>query len=68
MNTIKSIEYIEYIVRKSVAGFCIIESMKASNGKTYQRGIKYGLTQEAANDRADNLQAMFDGWGYRPAA
>jgi hypothetical protein len=65
MNTIKSIEY---IVRKSVTGFCIIESMKASNGKTYQRGIKYGLTQDAAQDRADNFQAMFDGWGYRPAA
>ena len=64
MNTIKSIDY---IVRGSAAGFCIIESMKGSDGKTYQRGIKYGLTQEAANECADRFQAMFDGWGQRPA-
>jgi hypothetical protein len=63
MNTIKSIEY---IVRKSVTGFCIIESMMASNGKTHQRGIKYGLTQAAAQAHADNFQATFDECGRRP--
>ena len=55
-----------YIVRKAQTGFCIIESMKL-NGKTHQRGVAYGLTQIDAQEKADNFQAQFEGWGYRPA-
>jgi hypothetical protein len=63
MNTIESIEY---IVRGSGTEFCIVESMKASDGKTYERGIGYGLTQDVAQTHADNFQALFDGLGRRP--
>lgn len=65
MNTIQSISY---MVREGNFGFCIIESMTWSDGKTYQRGIKYGLTQAAAQNTADNFQAQFQGWGRRPPA
>ena len=64
MNTIESIEY---IVRHREAGdFCIIESMGLSDGKTYQRGIRYGLTQAEAGADADIFKFQFEGWGYRP--
>ena len=63
MNTIKTIDY---IVRECKVGFCIIESMRLSDGKTYQRGIKYSMTQDDAQNSADNFQAQFEGWGYRP--
>lgn len=65
MNTIKSISY---IVRDWRANFCIIESMTLSDGKTYQRGIKYGLTQADAQNIADSFEAQFQGWGHRPIA
>jgi len=67
-NKINTIKSIDYIVRKCKFGFCIIESMKLSVGTTHQRGIKYGLTQADAQKIADNFQAQFEGWGYRPAA
>ena len=63
INTIKSIDY---IVRDWRDGYCIIESMWLADGKLYQRGIKYGLTQDDAQNMADSYQAQFDYFGYRP--
>jgi hypothetical protein len=64
MNTIKSISY---IVRECKTGFCIIEHITLSNGKAHQRSLKHGLEQANAQNIADNWQARFEGWGYRPA-
>jgi hypothetical protein len=66
MNTIKSIEYIVHS-REMYGDFCIIESMKLSNSKTYQRGIRYGLSQLDAEALAECFQVKFEGWGDRPA-
>jgi hypothetical protein len=65
-NQINAIKSIDYIVRDWRAGYCIIESMRLEDGKLYQRGIKYGLTQDDAQNMADNLQAHFDYFGHRP--
>jgi hypothetical protein len=65
MNTIESIEYVVH--HREAGDFCIIENMKLSDGKTYQAGIKYGLTQTEADSLAECFQVKFEGWGDRPA-
>ena len=65
-NQINAIKSIDYIVRDWRDGYCIIESMRLEDGKLYQRGIKYGLTQDDAQNMADSHQAQFDCFGYRP--